>query len=73
MPTFTPAWPLETERLTLRPYEPDDLDDLYALQSDPEGARWLYNEPRTLEQTKELLAVKLAGFRFEAEETWIST
>lgn len=72
MPTFTPAWPLETERLTLRPYESGDLDNLYALQSDPEGARWLYNEPRTLEQTKELLAVKLAGFHFEVEETWIS-
>jgi RimJ/RimL family protein N-acetyltransferase len=44
-----PAWPLRTERLLLRPFAPDDLDALYAIQPDESVARWLYNEPRTLE------------------------
>lgn len=37
-----PDWPLETERLVLRPFEAGDLDALYAMQSDVESARWLY-------------------------------
>jgi RimJ/RimL family protein N-acetyltransferase len=31
---------LETERLLLRPYRPDDLDDLAAMFADPEHMRW---------------------------------
>ena len=31
---------LETERLLLRPYRLEDLDDLHAMFSDPEHMRW---------------------------------
>ena len=67
-----PAWPLRTERLLLRPFAPDDLDALYAMQSDEAVARWLYNEPRTLEETRELLARKVGGDALRGEGEWLS-
>ena len=39
-----PAYPIRTERLLLRPFEPDDLDDLHAYLGLPEVARFLYTE-----------------------------
>jgi RimJ/RimL family protein N-acetyltransferase len=67
-----PGWPLRTERLLLRPFAPDDLDALYAMQSDEAVARWLYNEPRTLEETRELLARKVGGDVLHGEGEWLS-
>jgi RimJ/RimL family protein N-acetyltransferase len=67
-----PDWPLETERLVLRPFEEGDLDAFFAIQSDEESTRWLYNEPRTLAETKALLAKKIAGDRFTAEGDWLA-
>ena len=67
-----PDWPLETERLALRPFEERDLDAFFAIQSDEESARWLYNEPRTLDETKALLAKKIAGQRLTAEGDWLA-
>jgi RimJ/RimL family protein N-acetyltransferase len=66
-----PDWPLETERLVLRPYEDDDLENLHAVYSRPEVARWLYYEPSTLEQSREKLARKIAG-RALSEEHGLS-
>ncbi len=54
-----PEYPLETARLTLRPYTLDDLDDLYDIQSRPEVVRYLYWEPRTLDQVREALRKKI--------------
>jgi RimJ/RimL family protein N-acetyltransferase len=67
-----PDWPLETERLVLRPFEEGDLDAFFGIQSDEESARWLYNEPRTLDETKALLAKKIAGDSFTAEGDWLA-
>jgi RimJ/RimL family protein N-acetyltransferase len=67
-----PDWPLETERLVLRPFEEGDLGALYAMHSDAEVTRWLYNEPRTLDETRTLLGHKLAGDRFMVEGNWLS-
>jgi RimJ/RimL family protein N-acetyltransferase len=69
---MSPDWPLETERLTLRPFEEGDFDSLYAMQSDAEVARWLYEEPRNAEETRKLLAVKIAGSAFRSEGDWLS-
>ena len=66
-----PAWPLRTERLLLRPFEPEDLDALHALHSDEEVARWLYNEPRSIEETRELLARKVGSATVRAEGDWL--
>ena len=44
-----PDWPIETERLTLRPFEEGDFEGFAAMQGDPECARCLYNESRSRE------------------------
>ena len=67
-----PDWPLETERLVLRPFEDGDLEAMYAIQSDAESARWLYNEARSLDETKDLLAKKIAADRFRSEGDWLA-
>ena len=56
----------------LRPFEDGDFDAFYTIQSDEESARWLYNEPRTLEQSRELLERKIASDRFFGERDWLS-
>jgi RimJ/RimL family protein N-acetyltransferase len=66
-----PDWPIETDRLLIRPYIEDDLDGLYALQSDPEVVRYLYNEPRTRAETREQLERKMQS-RVEKEDDWLS-
>ena len=66
-----PAWPLVTERLLLRPFTPDDLDALHAIHSDEGVTRWLYNEPRSLEETRTLLARKTDGASVSAEGDWL--
>ena len=40
-----PAYPIRTERLLLRPFEPGDVDDLHAYLRLSEVARFLYTEP----------------------------
>jgi RimJ/RimL family protein N-acetyltransferase len=67
-----PRWPLETERLLLRPFGPDDLEALFAIQADESVARWLYNDPRTLVETRELLARKIGGAALHGEGEWLS-
>jgi RimJ/RimL family protein N-acetyltransferase len=67
-----PDWPLETDRLVLRPYRDGDLEAFYAMQSDVETARWLYNEPRTFDETRTLLGLKIAGAQFTVEGKWLS-
>jgi RimJ/RimL family protein N-acetyltransferase len=69
---IAPAWPLRTERLLLRPFAPGDLDALYEIQADETVARWLYNEARTFEETRELLERKIAGSAVHTEGDWLS-
>ncbi|MEU7023912.1 GNAT family N-acetyltransferase [Streptomyces sp. NPDC046203] len=59
--TIALSLPLGTERLQLRRFTPDDFDDLYAYQSLPDGARFLYRPPLTPEQCVSGLARRVAG------------
>jgi RimJ/RimL family protein N-acetyltransferase len=70
--SFAPAWPLETERLVLRPFDASDLEALYAIHSDEQNARWLYHDARTRPQVEELLERKIAGASLRAEGEWLS-
>ncbi|MBO0829035.1 MAG: GNAT family N-acetyltransferase [Streptosporangiales bacterium] len=53
-----PDYPLCTERLDLRPFEPADLDAVHAIFSSPDVVRYLYEEPRDEEGARILLARK---------------
>jgi RimJ/RimL family protein N-acetyltransferase len=50
-----PEYPIETERLLLRPYREADIDVLHDIQSRPEVVRYLYWEPRTREQVERVM------------------
>ena len=52
---------LETERLILRHFVPDDLDALWTLYSDPEVVRYIPDSPHTYAETKEQLEWYLNG------------
>lgn len=52
---------LETERLLLRRFVPDDLDDLFALYSDPEVRRYFPEGTLTRDETREELEWFLNG------------
>jgi [ribosomal protein S5]-alanine N-acetyltransferase len=61
---------LETERLLLRPYRLEDLDDLHAMFSDPEHMRW-YPEPFSREVSLEWLERQIARHRTRGYALWI--
>lgn len=44
---------LETERLLLREFTPDDFEAVFAYLSDPEVMRWIIGEPLTEAETRE--------------------
>jgi RimJ/RimL family protein N-acetyltransferase len=67
-----PDWPLETERLVLRPFEQGDLHALHAIHSDEEVVRYLYNDARTIEEVGTLLGRKIAGAQLTAAGEWLS-
>ncbi|MGZ8632396.1 MAG: GNAT family N-acetyltransferase [Solirubrobacteraceae bacterium] len=53
-----PAYPLQTERLLLRPFAATDFDALLAIQSRPDVARYLYWDPRNAAEVREALDLK---------------
>lgn len=53
----------ETERLVVRYLRPDDLDDFFALCSDPDVVRYMDDgQPLTRERTQEWIKVSLANY-----------
>jgi RimJ/RimL family protein N-acetyltransferase len=55
-PTPSLAMPIRSERLELRLFETDDVDDRYAYQRLPEVARYLFRPPHSRERCAELIA-----------------
>jgi RimJ/RimL family protein N-acetyltransferase len=58
MPYDMPTYPIETERLYLRPFRDDDLSDLYEYTSRPDVTQYLPWDTRTLQETKDTLNQK---------------
>ena len=52
-----PTYPIRTERLILRPYEPDDFDAALAYWSRPDVTRYLYLDAFTRETFGERLSI----------------
>lgn len=69
---LTPSWPLQTERLLIRPFEAGDLDAMQRIHGDPRVVQWLYNEPRTPDEAREHLERKIAGTALVADDDWLS-
>lgn len=63
-----PDWPIETERLVLRPYEERDFDALHELYADEDVTRWLYYPPSTPDESRAKLARKMAGRELTEEQ-----
>lgn len=61
------ALPVRTERLTLRLFTPDDVDDMAAYQGLDEVARYLYRPPRSWQECAEVIERVSAGSRWEAD------
>jgi RimJ/RimL family protein N-acetyltransferase len=62
-----PTFPLETERLRLRPFTLADQGDLQAFRCLPAVARYLYTAPLTGEGVRELLIGWCGARGFEAD------
>ena len=62
-----PTYPLLTERLSLRPFRDDDLDAFHAIQSRPDVVRYLYWEPRSRDETREMLDRRMVQTAIERE------
>ena len=69
---MSPDWPLETSRLTLRPFVETDFDAVYAMRSDPEVALYLYQGPLSEEETRSRLERNMALSAWTAEGDWLS-
>jgi RimJ/RimL family protein N-acetyltransferase len=70
--SLSPDWPLETNRLTLRPFVDGDFEAMHAMRSDPEVARYLYGETLSPEETRKLLEQKIAGASWAQEGDWLT-
>jgi len=66
----SPDWPVETARLILRPFVAEDFEAVHAMRSDPEVARYLYQEPLSEEETRDRLARSIASWSSEGD--WLS-
>jgi RimJ/RimL family protein N-acetyltransferase len=58
---YTPSYPIQTERLLLRPYARDDFDTLLAIQSREDVVRYLYEDPLSPDDVRALLERRLAS------------
>jgi RimJ/RimL family protein N-acetyltransferase len=63
--------PLEGARVTLDLLRPDDIDALYAIQSDADVCRYLLYEPRTRERVEEVLARDAAATRLGKADDFV--
>lgn len=64
---LTPAWPLRTARLELRPFRTEDVDGLLPLHSDPVAVRYVPYAPRDRDGVVAVLARKTANTALRAE------
>jgi len=63
--------PIETSRLRLRSYAPEDFAALHAIQSRQDVHRWLYTAPRSEDEVREAIESRIARLR-DAPETGVA-
>jgi RimJ/RimL family protein N-acetyltransferase len=62
-----PAYPVQTDRLLLRPFAVTDFGALLAIQSRADVARYLYWDPRTAAEVRETLETKVRATAIVSE------
>ncbi len=72
MSALEPDLPLETERLFLRAFTWDDLDALFAYQSRPDVTRYLMWGPRSHEEVRAALELKIASTAIAREGDFLA-
>ena len=70
--SVSPDWPVETSRLTLRPFVAADFDAVQAMRSDAGVACYLYEEPLSPDDTRILLERKMAAPSWAREGDWLT-
>ncbi|MEP7240205.1 MAG: GNAT family protein [Devosia sp.] len=64
---FAPAYPLETERLQLRPFTRADVDAVFAYRSLPAVAEYLTDQPMSHDECAEAVRIRTGQFGFTSE------
>jgi RimJ/RimL family protein N-acetyltransferase len=64
--------PIQTARLTLRPFGPGDFDDLYDYQSRPDVARYLNWDARDRAQVQEALEERCREVALDRDGDWLT-
>lgn len=59
--------PVLTERLCLRAYRQDDLENVFRLRSNPDVVKLLYGDPLTRDEVPELLTKYMSPPRFDVD------
>ena len=62
-----PEFPLLTDRLLMRPFRDDDLDAFHAIQSRPDIVRYLYWEPKSRDEAREMLERRMLQVAIEKQ------
>jgi RimJ/RimL family protein N-acetyltransferase len=62
---LAPSFPIETQRLRLRPLQPEDRDALHEMESRDDVTRWLYFDSRTPAESDEALEQRVTRTRLD--------
>lgn len=64
---FQPDYPIETERLRLRPFTRGDVDAVHAYRGREDVARFLFDQPMSRESCAEAVQARVGQTGFESE------
>jgi RimJ/RimL family protein N-acetyltransferase len=64
---FIPRYPVETERLRLRPFTRGDVDAVFAYRSREDVCRYLFDDPMSREACAETVQARVSQIGFEAD------
>jgi RimJ/RimL family protein N-acetyltransferase len=65
---YVPRYPIDPERLRLRPFNRGDVDAVFAYRSRPEVAAYLFDDPMSREEVAEAIRVRAGQIAFSAED-----
>ena len=64
---YAPQFPIETERLRLRPFTRGDVDAVFAYRQRADVARYLFDTPMTHESVTEVVQMRVGQEQFKSE------